>query len=60
MSWYVVTRTLRPTGGTLEINGLWGLAFGTGGASGPTNTLLFTAGPAEESHVLFGAIAAQP
>jgi hypothetical protein len=47
---------LRPNGGTLEINGLWGLAFGTGGPSGPTNTLLFTAGPDDESHGLFGKI----
>lgn len=51
---------LRPAGGTFEINGLWGLAFGTGGASGPTNTLLFTAGPQNESHGLFGTITKQP
>lgn len=51
---------LRPNGRTLEINGLWGLAFGTGGTSGPTNTLLFTAGPEDESHGLFGTITALP
>ena len=47
---------LRPNGGTLEIDGLWGLAFGNGAAAGPTNTLLFTAGPDDESHGLFGKI----
>jgi uncharacterized protein (TIGR03118 family) len=47
---------LRPSGATLEINGLWGLHFGNGAAAGPTNTLLFTAGPNDESHGLFGTI----
>lgn len=51
---------LRPEGGTLVIDGLWGLSFGTGGASGPANTLLFTAGPEDESHGLFGTITAAP
>ena len=49
-----------PTGNTLTILGLWGLAFGTGGASDPTNTLLFTAGPDHEAHGLFGTITALP
>jgi len=47
---------LRPSGATLEISGLWGLHFGNGAAAGPTNTLLFTAGPQDESHGLFGTI----
>ncbi|PYV53416.1 MAG: TIGR03118 family protein [Acidobacteria bacterium] len=47
---------LRPSGATLEISGLWGLHFGNGEAAGPTNTLLFTAGPQDESHGLFGTI----
>ena len=47
---------LRPSGATLEINGLWGLHFGNGAAAGSTNTLLFTAGPDGESHGLFGSI----
>jgi uncharacterized protein (TIGR03118 family) len=51
---------LRPNGSALAIDGLWGLAFGTGGPSGPTNTLLFTAGPDHESHGLFGALTALP
>jgi uncharacterized protein (TIGR03118 family) len=38
---------LNPDGTTLTIDGLWALGFGagTGGASGPGNTLFFTAGP---------------
>jgi uncharacterized protein (TIGR03118 family) len=48
---------IRPNGVTLEISGLWGLHFGNGAAAGPTNTLLFTAGPQDESHGLFGTIA---
>ena len=50
---------LRANGRTLEIDGLWGLAFGNGAAAGPTNTLLFTAGPDDESHGLFGKIEAK-
>jgi uncharacterized protein (TIGR03118 family) len=53
-------RMLRANGSILSIDGLWGLSFGTGGPSGPTNTLLFTAGPDEESHGLFGTITAIP
>lgn len=51
---------LRPNGRILEIQGLWGLAFGNGGPSGPTNTLLFTAGPEHESHGLFGTLTVAP
>jgi uncharacterized protein (TIGR03118 family) len=40
----------------LEIDGLWALQFGNGGAAGPTGTLFFTAGPDDESHGLFGSI----
>jgi uncharacterized protein (TIGR03118 family) len=47
---------LRPNGHTLEIDGLWGLHFGNDAAAGPSNVLLFTAGPEDESHGLFGAI----
>jgi uncharacterized protein (TIGR03118 family) len=45
-------------GGTLTIDGLWALEFGLGGRSGPTDTLVFTAGPDDESHGLFGSITA--
>src|SRR4029450_3102866 len=40
----------------IEIDGLWGIGFGNGAASGPTNTLFFAAGPDEETHGLLGAI----
>jgi uncharacterized protein (TIGR03118 family) len=49
---------LRPNGRTLEIHGLWGLHFGNGAAAGPTNTLLFTAGPNDEADGLFGTLTA--
>jgi uncharacterized protein (TIGR03118 family) len=42
-------------GRKLAIDGLWALKFGNG-VIGNTNTLLFTAGPDDESHGLFGAI----
>jgi uncharacterized protein (TIGR03118 family) len=47
-------------GGPIQIDGLWALQFGHGNsatsANGLTNTLFFTAGPAEEEHGLFGSI----
>ena len=42
----------------IEIDGLWGIAFGNGGSAGPTNTLFFAAGPDDETHGLFGSITA--
>jgi uncharacterized protein (TIGR03118 family) len=42
----------------IEIDGLWGIAFGNGGTAGPTNTLFFAAGPDDETHGLFGSITA--
>ncbi len=42
-------------GGPIVIDGLWGLRFGNG-VAGNTNSLLFTAGPKDESHGLFGVI----
>jgi uncharacterized protein (TIGR03118 family) len=42
-------------GRKLVIDGLWALEFGNG-VIGDPNTLLFTAGPDDESHGLFGAI----
>jgi uncharacterized protein (TIGR03118 family) len=48
---------LRGTDGTpLVIDGLWGLAFGNDGPSGPTNVLYFAAGPQFEAHGHFGRI----
>jgi uncharacterized protein (TIGR03118 family) len=45
-------------GNPMTINGLWGLNFGNGAHQAPTTTLFFTAGIADESHGLFGAITA--
>jgi len=42
----------------IMIDGLWGIAFGSGGTSGPANSLFFSAGPGGESHGLFGNITA--
>ena len=41
----------------IAIDGLWAIAFGSGGTSGPANNLFFAAGPQDESHGLFGFIA---
>jgi uncharacterized protein (TIGR03118 family) len=42
-------------GGRIAIDGLWALEFGNG-TIGTPQTLLFTAGPDDESHGLFGAL----
>jgi uncharacterized protein (TIGR03118 family) len=42
----------------LRIDGLWGIAFGNDDAAGPSTTLYFAAGPADETHGLFGSITA--
>jgi len=41
----------------ISINGLWGIAFGSGGNSGPATTLYFAAGLNDEQDGLFGTIA---
>ena len=51
---------LSADGKPIAIDGLWELAFGDGGASGPTNALYFAAGIVNESHGLFGEITAVP
>jgi uncharacterized protein (TIGR03118 family) len=45
-------------GHALVIDGLWALKFGNG-IIGTPHTLLFTAGPADEEHGLFGSIEAR-
>jgi uncharacterized protein (TIGR03118 family) len=51
--------TLRDVDGAkLAIDGLWALGFGNAGSNGSPDQLFFTAGPDEESHGLFGMIAA--
>ena len=47
-------------GRPLEIDGLWGLAFGNGLNDQPVNTLFFTSGPDDEEHGLYGRIDALP
>ena len=44
----------------LEIDGLWGIGFGNGAASGSRSVLYFAAGPEEETHGLFGSVAWTP
>lgn len=52
------------SGNLIQIDGLWGLAFGNGSGAGPLGTLYFTAGIAGpdnvEDHGLFGSIAPVP
>jgi uncharacterized protein (TIGR03118 family) len=38
------------------IDGLWALKFGSGSKAGVPGTLYFTAGPADETHGLFGSL----
>jgi uncharacterized protein (TIGR03118 family) len=56
--WLGVLRDQR--GHRLQIDGLWGLAFGNGVLSQPTTTLFYTAGPNDEQHGEYGAIVATP
>jgi len=51
-----IGNVLNPDGSKLAIDGLWGLAFGNGGSSGPGNALFFTAGPADEGNGVFGML----
>ena len=44
----------------ITIDGLWGIGFGNGFASGSTNSLYFAAGPAAETHGVFGVVNALP
>jgi len=46
-----------PDNQTLVIDGLWGIQFGNGVLSQPTDVLFFAAGPAAETHGLYGFIA---
>jgi len=48
-----------PSGQRIEIDGLWGLMFGNG-TTAPTTTLLFSAGPDDEAHGLFGTLTVAP
>jgi len=50
--------TLRSGNQPLRIDGLWGIGFGNGAGSGPTNVLYFAAGPDDEVNGSFGKIQA--
>ena len=56
--WVYKGQLRRDNGVPIAIDGLWAIAFGNGSAAGPTNSLYFLAGPADERHGLFGAITA--
>jgi uncharacterized protein (TIGR03118 family) len=45
-------------GKPVTIDGLWGIGFGNGSASGDVDDLYFAAGPDDEQHGLFGEITA--
>jgi uncharacterized protein (TIGR03118 family) len=47
---------LDATRSPIVIDGLWGIAFGTGGSTGPASTLFFAAGPEDETQGVFGRI----
>ena len=44
----------------LQLDGLWGMAFGNGFNNQPTDTLFFGAGPDDENHGVYGAIRFAP
>jgi uncharacterized protein (TIGR03118 family) len=47
---------LTPGGAPIVIDGLWGIGFGSGGASGAATNLFFAAGPDDETKGLFGVL----
>jgi uncharacterized protein (TIGR03118 family) len=47
---------MKPDGAAISIEGLWGIAFGNGLNNQPTHTLFFAAGPADETHGVYGRI----
>lgn len=47
---------LATSNGPIQIEGLWALQFGNGGAAGATNQLFFTAGAEHGTQGLFGSI----
>ena len=51
---------LREDNHAIKIDGLWGIGFGNGAASGPTNVLYFAAGPDDEMNGYFGKVEVDP
>ncbi len=58
--WLVDDQLRDANGHRIAIDGLWGIGFGNGGASGPTTSLYFAAGPDNETDGLFGTVTANP
>jgi uncharacterized protein (TIGR03118 family) len=54
-----VGRLESASGTPIQIDGLWGLAFGNGFENQPVNTLFFTAGPGDEQHGVYGRLDVQ-
>ncbi len=57
--WHQAGR-LREGRRALSIDGLWGIGFGNGHASGPENVLYFAAGPDEETNGYYGKVELVP
>jgi uncharacterized protein (TIGR03118 family) len=53
---YSLGQLADPDGEPIQIDGLWALQVGNGGAGGASDTVYFTAGPFDESHGLFGSL----
>jgi hypothetical protein len=51
-----LTQLKDSNGQPIQIDGLWALKVGNGGAGGSANTVYFTAGPMDETHGLFGSL----
>jgi uncharacterized protein (TIGR03118 family) len=51
-----LTQLKDANGKPIQIDGLWALKVGNGGAGGNANTVYFTAGPMDETHGLFGSL----
>jgi len=54
--WHHAGRLRTPKHHLLVIDGLWGIGFGNGAASGPRDVLYFAAGPDDEENGYFGKI----
>jgi uncharacterized protein (TIGR03118 family) len=46
----------QPNNTPIQIDGLWGIAFGNGYLNQPFNALFFAAGPGQEKHGIYGRI----
>jgi len=44
----------------IQIDGLWGIAFGNDAGAGSSKALYFAAGPADETHGAFGRVTITP